>query len=188
MIEADRDHTPARGGSPDAALLHLLAQEARTWEAAKAEPDEAECDRLTETAHELAARALAMAPRTGPGAEALLRHIARSLRSGARSDGLDLAALDNVAGFLTGADGDRNAMRELEAPAAALQGATGALVLAARRGDRALAEWEGEALEYLARHARDLAETVACIVEGRPPAWRIAAPFRPLLRPGEDAA
>lgn len=96
----------------------------------------------------------------------------------------------------TGADdnarGARLALMELEAPIRAMSAATSLLTLVAaglvaRRADHAFAPWEGEALEYLAEHIQDLAETVCALRDRRPPAWTVGAPFRPALRPGNEA-
>lgn len=90
------------------------------------------------------------------------------------------------------AAGARLALLELEPPTTALHAAAGVLVLVsagitARRDAHDFAPWEGEALDYLAAHIHDLAETCGAIVEARRPAWRVAEPFRCVLRPGEDA-
>lgn len=188
MPEAIHDDTAARGGSPDAGLLHLLGQEAELWEAAKAAADDAECDRLTERAHGIAARALAQPPRTAREAEAIIRHAVRSLRSGGRADGLDLAALGNVADFLADgvtpeeprwalwavADGADEATRALNGTAFA-----GAMVLdhvcaAAAEGTLGGAERDG--LAWMAEQLRDAAENVAAFRLGRAPRWQTAKP------------
>lgn len=103
-------------------------------------------------------------------------------------------AIDKIAapGSDDNGRGARLALTEMEAPTAALRDATGVLMLVAagivaRREDYAFAPWEGEALEYLALHIHDLAETVSAIRDARPVGWTVGEAFRSTLRTGGEA-